>query len=132
MPNKKMSSGLKIFLVIIASLLATYFLLVHVFHLPQYQSSPEIGRNLSSNFEVANKEFLDRVHRVFPTGTSGERIQRELSRQGFRLIQEKNGEWHAQFSKPGFPCMVDWIISWHINLEGIAEDLATHYQTACL
>ena len=132
MPNKKMPSGLKILLAATASLVATYFLLAHVFHLPQYQSSPGIGRDLPSNFEEANKEFLNRVQKAFPTETSNGIIKRELSRQGFRLELEKDGKWYAVFTKPGFPCETDWIVSWRSRVDGVAEEMTAHYQQACL
>ena len=132
MINKKKPSGLKILLGVVISLFFVYFLLAYVFRLPQYQSSPEIGRNLPSNYEMANREFLDRAQQKFPTGTTVENIQQELSRQGFQVKQEKDGKRYAEFLRPGFPCQVSWIISWRNGADGIVEDLTAHYQTECL
>jgi hypothetical protein len=131
MPNKKIPMGLKVLLGFVIVVLATFFSLKYVFRIPQYQSAPESGRNLSSDIEVADKEFVDRVNKVFPKGTPGEKIKQELLRQGFR-VQLLKGAWRADFTKPGFPCETEWLVIWRNRTDGIAEDLLSIRHNVCL
>jgi hypothetical protein len=50
-------------------------------------SQPQIGRNLPSAFDDANRAFDARVDERFPIGSSEDTLVAELKREGFKVSE---------------------------------------------
>jgi hypothetical protein len=107
-------------------------LTAYLFAFTPFTRPPLIGRDLPSDFRMADKAFRDRVEERFAE-MSGEALRVELQRQGFTLTENPDGKGGilAHFSKTSFPCTLAWIISWK-NSGGTVSELHSSYGSNCL
>jgi hypothetical protein len=74
--------------------------------------TPEIGRDLPSNFREGSKVFSARVQATYPKGTSEERLVDDLRKQGFVLLP-KHEDWKcAVFTRKSMVLHIKWSVCW--------------------
>ncbi|MBV9884210.1 MAG: hypothetical protein JO276_14465 [Sphingomonadaceae bacterium] len=79
--------------------------------------TPEIGRDLPSNYAEGEKVFDARVKASFPIGMSVEALLAELRRQGFGLLPEAglDSVSDATFYRDELVCLTLWSVRWHAS-----------------
>ncbi|MEP3278592.1 MAG: hypothetical protein ABJN26_18660 [Stappiaceae bacterium] len=89
---------------------------------------PKIGRGLPSNFEAADQEFQRRVLDRFPLPMATTELVAKLRRQG---IEIDHGSRLARFSRSGFPCNLNWRVSW-VDEDGQVVAIAGEFGAVCV
>ncbi len=108
------------------------FLSGYLFLFPPFPLTPPIGRNLSSEIQVAERQFAERVYKAFPAGTSDVDMRKNLAKQGFRIELKKDGKWHADFEKRVFACNVNLSVAWQSDDADKIKNLEPVYGVTCL
>lgn len=85
-----------------------------------YPRAPEIGRNLPSDFRLAEDEFDRRVKSQFPSGTREARLIGRLREQGFK-IDDTKGDCMSATVMRGLIIKTLWSIRWRSRDEQIEE-----------
>ena len=109
----------------------TIFLLFFALYLtlsPPFPFVPEIGRNLPSNFEEAEKVFIERVRSTFPIQTKETYIIHNLEEQGFQVNLKTKV---AYFSKSTVACLLEWRINWSSKKDSITK-IDARFRGSCL
>jgi hypothetical protein len=98
-------------------------------------SQPQIGRNLPSAFDDANRAFDARVDERFPIGSSEDTLVAELKREGFKVSENTTEaatfKFFALYDAPGLPCRLFWKVLWTSD-DGKITAIAGRYSGVCL
>lgn len=106
---------------------------------PWLLANPEQPRssftaNLSSNLNVASRQFEARLKRRFPPGTSMSNLTEELQSQGFSPTWsgDSGGYRAVRYEGAGSACSHDASVYWRANEGGALVTITGSYGLTCM
>ena len=96
---------------------------------------PAIAKNLPSNIQQADSEFMRRAQEKYPDGTDSAVLLEQLQKDGF-TVWDRNftpvGEEYLYISKGKFPCSYTWQITWKKTSDLKVSNLKGGYTMNCV
>lgn len=87
--------------------------------------TPEISKDLPSNYAEGQRVFDARVRKRFPLGSPETELVAELRRQGFSIVAGTDGQF-ATFSNRSFPIETVWHVGWKSDQGRITDVWGVH------
>lgn len=111
-----------------SSVIAFIFMCLFVGYQSPFAIPPKIGQGLSHTFKSADQEFKRRVAEEYGSIKQVDAFVARLKEDGFRVNESSK---IAGFTRPGFPCELEWFIRWQ-EKDGLVTDLFALYGATCL
>lgn len=94
-------------------------------------SLPPLAKGLSPKFEEGDKQFKRRIERLYPIGSSEERLKADLRSQGFRVTLRSQGLSEGTLSRVILCGGKEWDVRWYAEAGKLSEVIAV-YGATCL
>jgi len=91
---------------------------------PVFPLVPRIARNLDNSFEVAQKQFNQRIVEKFPVGMKEDILIKEFVASGFEYSHDDKALY---FRKMWFPCGLYWRVHWKTDAQNKINEIVGRY-----